>query len=168
MYTVVGIDGTHIVASSIYRVCVVPRRRAILAWHFLHDDGKLSVYHPYGGQSSHRKTLVVKGMVSKRVAQPIELCAYGLHGSVRLLNALRYAPGTVLQRTLHWGKVQIGPDKLASSHRKCVAVERLDGKALRRLTGVSRVDLYSPKFEDANKAVEDTVLKLMGITRETA
>lgn len=51
------------------------------------------------------------------VSQPLELCAVGLHGSERLIDALRYAPGNLLHRTKHEGRILYGSDKLCSSAR---------------------------------------------------
>lgn len=48
---------------------------------------------------------------------PIVLCKNGLHGSERLIDAMKYVPGYTLCRTEHGGKILSSYDKLASSVR---------------------------------------------------
>jgi hypothetical protein len=80
----------------------------IRAWHFVKDDG------------TNRDG--IKEEIGKwyRVEGEIKLCQRGLHGSVRLIDALQYAPGGVLRRTEHRGTVVKGDDKLCSSERRAV------------------------------------------------
>ena len=88
---------------------VVAREDGILAWHFLPEDGCLANTKP--------KRKVVAGK-TESVETPIIPCLHGLHGSIRIIDALRYAPGPIVCRTLHWGEVVCrGADKLASQHR---------------------------------------------------
>jgi len=83
------------------------------AFHFLGDDRCLR-YTPH--------TLVETGL-RLEVEPPLELCSHGLHGSVRALNALYYAPGAMVCRTRHSGVVlqPAGEDKLCSSVREVIA-----------------------------------------------
>ena len=84
----------------------------ILAWHFLPDDRKLQ-YAPY--------TPVEPGQVL-RVEGPLELCRRGLHASIRPLDALRYAPGSIVCRVEMGGDILHGDDKLCASERKTLWV----------------------------------------------
>ena len=83
------------------------------AFHFLGDDRRLR-YEPY--------TLVETGL-RLEVEPPLEMCRHGLHGSVRALDALRYAPGALVCRTRHSGVVlqPADEDKLCSSVRDVIA-----------------------------------------------
>ena len=84
----------------------------ILAWHFLPDNRKLQ-YAPY--------TPVEPGQVL-RVEGPLELCRRGLHASIRPLDALRYAPGSIVCRVEMGGGILHGDDKLCASERKTLWV----------------------------------------------
>ena len=84
----------------------------ILAWYFLPDDRKLR-YAPY--------TPVEPGQVL-RVEGPLELCRRGLHASIRPLDALRYAPGSIVCRVEMGGDILHGDDKLCASERKTLWV----------------------------------------------
>ena len=78
----------------------------IEAWHFVQDDGtteRLKEPHAVG--------------VPYHVEAPLKLCAQGLHGSRKALDALRYASGPVCQRTWHTGEILEGDDKLCSEDR---------------------------------------------------
>jgi hypothetical protein len=80
---------------------------ATYAYHFLPADRKLR----YSDEPVEvGRTYTVK--------PPVELCKLGLHGSRRITDALGYAPGPVLCRTLHSGMIVYGSDKLCSSERK--------------------------------------------------
>jgi hypothetical protein len=71
-----------------------------LAWHFLRDDWRLQ-YPPC--------SVVVAG--GTYTAQgPLELCKNGMHASLQALDALRYAPGTVVCRVLLGGEIVYGHD----------------------------------------------------------
>jgi hypothetical protein len=84
----------------------------ILAWHFLPDDRKLR-FAPY--------TPVEPGQVL-RVEGPLELCRRGLHASIRPLDALQYAPGSIVCRVEMGGDILHGDDKLCASERKTLWV----------------------------------------------
>jgi len=84
----------------------------ILAWYFLKEDRKLR-YAPY--------TPVEPGQVL-RVEGPLELCRRGLHASIRPLDALRYAPGSIVCRVEMGGDIIHGDDKLCASERKTLWV----------------------------------------------
>jgi len=84
----------------------------ILAWYFLKEDRKLR-YAPY--------TPVEPGQVL-RVEGPLELCRRGLHASIRPLDALRHAPGSIVCRVEMGGDIIHGDDKLCASERKTLWV----------------------------------------------
>ncbi len=80
------------------------------AWHFLNKNRKL-------GNGDGR--LVRKGSIFT-VDPPIELCRSGLHASIRLIDALQYAPGPIICRVEMRGDIIHGSDKLVATERKCL------------------------------------------------
>ena len=90
------------------------RENAILAWHFL----------PQNGQTTHDENVMVRA--GQTLALPPdekpELCEYGYHASINPVDALHYAPGLIVQRCELWGYVSKGEDKLVASKRTCVFV----------------------------------------------
>jgi hypothetical protein len=80
----------------------------IEAWHFLPDDRRLR----YGDN-----TLVEVGQTLTVDPAHLELCQYGLHASERALDALKYAPGSVICRVRLSGAIIEGDDKLCASER---------------------------------------------------
>ncbi|MHB1937090.1 MAG: DUF7666 domain-containing protein, partial [Acidobacteriaceae bacterium] len=81
----------------------------ILAWHFLSDNG----LDRDGNEVEIGQTQSVEG--------PLTICEHGLHWSERLIDALQYAPGSVLCRVEGWGDMQRESDKGCSRHRKVLA-----------------------------------------------
>lgn len=77
------------------------------AWHFLPADG-MTRYEP--------RVRVVIGE-TLRVDPPLIICSHGLHGSIRAIDALQYAPGPIVCRTRHTGEIAHGDDKIVSSER---------------------------------------------------
>ena len=84
------------------------RSNAIEAWHFLTNDLKFR----YGDGN-----VAVPGFVYSVVGE-IELCAWGLHGSISARDALGYAPGNMIGRVLLYGDVIEGADKVVASKRE--------------------------------------------------
>ena len=80
----------------------------ILAWHFRRLDGT----------TEHLQTPETVGQ-TYRFDRTIIPSVQGLHGSVRAIDALKYASGSLVCRTLHGGTiVPHDGDKIASSARK--------------------------------------------------
>lgn len=79
----------------------------MLAWHFTRADRRLR----YGDGRLVRvgETLRHDGCV--------RLCASGLHASVALIDALKYAPGPYVWRVRLGGEIVPGDDKVAASER---------------------------------------------------
>ena len=77
------------------------------AWYFSNADKKLR----YGDNREIKlgETHEVKG-------DPI-LCEHGLHGSVKILDALQYAPAPIVWRVELSGKMDKGVDKIAAQKR---------------------------------------------------
>ena len=94
--------------SQCYERDVRPART--LAWHFLPDDGMTADY-------GKRRTKVGPGTIL-RVAGPVKCCEDGLHGAERLIDALKYAPGSLLERTRHSGEIDRQDDKICSTIRE--------------------------------------------------
>jgi len=53
-----------------------------------------------------------------KVDGPPILCEHGLHGSIKAMDALRYAPGPILYEVELSGQLDIGDDKIAATERK--------------------------------------------------
>jgi len=53
-----------------------------------------------------------------KVDGPPILCEHGLHGSIKALDALHYAPGPILYQVELSGQLDIGDDKIAATERK--------------------------------------------------
>jgi len=94
----------------------------VIAYHFLSADGTV-----YGG---YRPAPV--GEWEPDIPDPV-LCKRGYHGSIRILDALGYAAGPILQRCEYRGVVY-GDDKLVAVSRRALC--RADATALLRLFAV--------------------------------
>jgi len=79
----------------------------MLAWHFLSEDKRL-------GYDDGR--LVKAGETLECEGEP-ELCSNGMHGSARLIDALKYASGPIVCRVEIEGDVIEGDDKLCGRRR---------------------------------------------------
>ena len=84
----------------------------IRAWHFVRDDKRLR--YDDGRKAVEGETL------SASENLPLELCAHGMHGSARVLDALGYAPGSTLCLVELSGEIIRGDDKLVGRARKCI------------------------------------------------
>ena len=82
--------------------------RTVKAWHFLPQDGRLR----YGSNE-----LVEVGKVL-RVRSPLQMCRRGLHASLRLIDALQYAPGPIVCRVECGGEIEKDTNKLVAETRK--------------------------------------------------
>ena len=81
---------------------------AVNAWHFTADDCRLR----YGDNR-----VVSVGVVVKVDCAP-KLCSRGLHASIKLTDALAYAPGLTLHRVVVRGEVIHGDDKCVGTERE--------------------------------------------------
>jgi hypothetical protein len=81
------------------------------AWHFSNSDCTLEY-------DDNRKILLGKSLSVK--CKPI-LCEQGLHGSVKIIDALNYAKGPVIWRVDITGCVVKGNDKIVGQKRKAIA-----------------------------------------------
>lgn len=84
----------------------------IEAWHFLPAD-RMTRFEP--------RQKVDVGSVLTVNCMP-RLCERGLHASVMAIDALWYAPGPIACRVRVWGDVARGDDKIAGTHRECIAM----------------------------------------------
>ncbi len=80
--------------------------KGILAWWFAAGD---TLPHGDGRRIVVGETHEVKG--------DIVPCSRGLHASVRLIDALQYAPGPYLYRVRMGGTIKRKPDKVAAARR---------------------------------------------------
>jgi len=91
--------------------------RTVLAWHFGSEkmrDGR--DFPPDGEWLVHDGELV--------------MCESGLHASLRLIDALRYAPGNTIMRVRLGGKMIEDTDKIDAMRRRIIW--RIDGDAVLR------------------------------------
>jgi hypothetical protein len=79
-----------------------------LAWHFLPDDGRMR----------HGKRMAIKAGTTYRVKPPLSMCEHGLHASIRPLDALSYAPGSLICRVELGGEILTQTDKVCAQTRK--------------------------------------------------
>jgi hypothetical protein len=89
----------------------------MLAWHFLPEDKRLG----YGDGR-----LVEVGATLECEGEPA-LCSNGMHGSARLIDALKYANGPIVCRVEIAGDVIEGEDKLCGLFPDEGAAEAEDG-----------------------------------------
>ena len=94
--------------------------KSILAWWFCAND-KL----PNG---DNRPVVIGEKLT---VAPPIELCRRGLHASVKIMDACRFAPGSILYRVKLSGEIVHDHEKHAASER--TPLWRLDCDKIFRL-----------------------------------
>ena len=92
------------------------KEERILAWHFARDDGCL-------GYKDGRT--IIKGRILA-VEGKLRMCHHGLHGSLRAIDALDYARGSLACRVEIWGDVQHGDHKLVGRYRKCLGLVDAD------------------------------------------
>ena len=76
-------------------------------WHFLRDDGRLN-YLPH--------TRVKQGM-TLRAEGPLVICKNGMHASIRPIDALKYAPGSLVCRVTLEGEILANTDKVCARTR---------------------------------------------------
>ena len=82
------------------------RKKKILAWHFLANDG-----------TTRGDTKPAPGATETFDGTPV-LCECGLHGSLRAIDALQYAQGNIIRRVELSGTVVTGDDKLCATERR--------------------------------------------------
>lgn len=85
--------------------------KSVLAWHFAAEDRCLR----YG---DGRKIKV--GVTHKYYGNPVP-CRQGLHGSIKILDALQYAPGPIIYRVRLSGVIVHRDDKLVATERTYLA-----------------------------------------------
>lgn len=113
---------------------ILERDSGILAWHFASStmlDGS-SLEAPGG-------TEVYDGK--------IKLCKSGLHASVDIMDALRYAPGEMLRRVLCYGDVLKSNDKIVASRREII-FEVDASQALRLFARMVALEVFKKHFSD--------------------
>ena len=84
----------------------------IKAWHFLPKDRHIR----WGTKEEVKvgQTLKVNG--------PVKLCTWGLHASIKPINALSYAPGPIACLVELSGEIKEDTDKLVATERTCLAM----------------------------------------------
>ena len=84
------------------------------AWYFAKPDGRLA----YGDNRE------INLGETHTVDYTPKICERGLHGSIRLINALIYASSSILYRVEIEGEISVGDDKIAGKSR--TYLERFD------------------------------------------
>lgn len=123
----------------------------ILAWHFLRNDRRLQ-HSPY--------TKVEVGQTLE-VEPPLRLCSRGLHASVRAMDALRYAPGTILCRVELWSDVawSLGQDKLCAQYRRVLWMADAE-----KVIGLWLVEEVEEKFR-LERIEDETFSRVLAVRR---
>lgn len=85
--------------------------KPILAWYFSEESKKLR----YG---DGREIAIGVEHTVKGYPEP---CKHGLHGSESILDALDYAPGSIVWRVELSGRIKRSGDKIAATRRKYIA-----------------------------------------------
>ena len=85
--------------------------KKILAWYFSEESRRLR----YG---DNRPIVLGKEHIVWGTPEP---CKRGLHGSINLLDALEYAPGSIVWRVELSGRIKKGDDKIAATRRRYIA-----------------------------------------------
>ena len=91
----------------------------ILAWHFINNNGRLSRY--WHGIRLDTGPIATPGKLSRISGVP-KPCLWGLHSSRRILDALKYARGSICCRVEVSGTVREEEGKLCSTRRKILAM----------------------------------------------
>jgi hypothetical protein len=97
------------------------------AWHFVSDTLRDGRPVPADGE-----VLVHEG--------PLTLCASGLHASKNILDALHYAPGSIICRVEVCGEIIHGNDKLVASERT-ILWRVSDERILRKFARMCALDV---------------------------
>src|SRR3990172_8584973 len=106
------------------------------AWYFARANNRLA----YG---DNRAIILGK---SHTIKDTPKLCNVGLHGSVKLLDALYYANSSLLYLVDITGKLDIGTDKICGKQRKYIAhIDATDIlRAFARKQALINVELIKP------------------------
>ena len=104
--------------------------KRIKCWHFLQDDNRLR----WGSKEVCKvgKTYTCEG--------ELKLCENGLHGSRKIMDALRYAPGSICCKAEIWGEVKEENDKLVGRNRKILKMINAE-KILRKFARLCALDV---------------------------
>ena len=79
----------------------------MIAWHWIREDKKT--------RYDERPIRVGRWMKARG---EIEMCEKGMHGSIKILDALQYAPGPIVCRVEIDGEIECGSDKIVGRRRK--------------------------------------------------
>lgn len=119
-----------------------------IAWHFARNDFKMN----------YKDGRLLEVGKTYRTIWPCNghekptLCEAGMHGSLRAIDALGYAPGNVCCLTEIYGNVQIGDDKIVGESRKILRMANVE-TTLRHFTRLCALDVL--RLWDAPQVVID-------------
>jgi hypothetical protein len=93
------------------------KAKEVYGWHFLPADGFIA----HGEFAGEKKKRVEVGMVYS-VSTPLVICEWGLHASVKALDALGYAPGPIATYVRLSGEMIVGGDKMCAENREVIGM----------------------------------------------
>ena len=115
------------------------------AWYFSNEERKLRYndYRPIVVGETHSVDITSK---------PLELCAWGLHASVNILDALKYAPGNILYEVELSGQILVGDDKVCAEHRTyireyCIEDILIEFARKQALINIEKIKPYTNEAE---------------------
>ena len=85
-----------------------------IAWHFLPENKRL--------RYDDDRHIQIGKTYRVRNKEPIQLCANGMHASVDILDAIKYAPGPILCKVEMGEDCILGDNKCVSSSRKVISM----------------------------------------------
>ena len=96
--------------------------RTTLAWHFLPASGCIAQYYDEDGNPKPHCGKKIEVGTKLSLDGELKLCSHGLHASVRLIDALKYAESSLLCRVELCGEILRGEDKCVASERTVIAM----------------------------------------------
>jgi hypothetical protein len=134
-------------------------KRGILGWHFLPENRHVRF------ESNPRRVDVgtILDCPVENDEHGIRLCNYGLHASRQMSDARGYYDGGWLCRTLQWGHVEEGHDKVAAEFRQCLGMIYLGSRYDHNL-GQTGEDIRGAMQTSAYDRAEALALAAMGMT----
>ncbi len=111
--------------------------KKIYGWHFLQKNRTLR----YGDDR-----YVSPGKTYTSGEEAPRLCEYGMHASRKALDALRFAPGSVVCRVRCWGDVLVDNDKFVARNREVLWMANVEDALHRfaRMCALDVVHLWDP------------------------
>ena len=112
------------------------------AWYFA----------PLGNRLRFGDNRPIRAGITHRIEGEPKICKHGLHGSIRVMDALAYAESSVLYRVELSGKMDHGDDKISAQSRRYLKRYEIDGllKCFARrqaLIHIEKIKPYTGQFD---------------------